>query len=688
MNKLSFLQKFMVVGMIFMVPVIVSAYFFISDVTDNIRLTSNEAGGLEPITLLAELQLEIETHRSYAIQYVNGIPEMKPKMDEQKLAVEQKLEALKSWNDVHSGLYKTKDLWETLQEDWYYTKLQLDKVSYRQAIETHKQLIRDIAEFSQQVVDVSQLNVETHPQVRLLLNTANQLLVQMEKTNLLSSVGQSSIVAGMLSEVNMNILTEEATFKYLLLVKSNWEELPDKRGKGALEPAHAAFQESSYQLLNSVQRLQLSKDKPAGWDGAANFAQVGEKALQTGAVLYRAVLTQLDRSVQARLTTYRWQRNSLLGIAPGFVVLNLYLFLSLYMSIRRTVQQLAACSSKMATGDLTVRVPLESRDELRTVCESFNGMADSFTTIISVNLKAAEEMSASAGHFMQGSTVSAQTSRDISMAYTSIAGGARTQLGYAKQSAEQMTEMASGIQHVTTSTSFASEEAMRTSQEAETGLASIYAAVQQMGQIKDSVSRLEDLIYLFEANSVEIGKSVRDIQEIATQTNLLALNAAIEAARAGEHGKGFAVVATQVRKLSDQSKAAAGRITSLVGDIQGTAAATVIRMKDGVVEVDKGIRLVDQTGNQFKGVLQSVEHLSGLIQSISATCEQFSSHTEEVASSLQEMLVIAQEASASAEQVSEASSMQLVTVQKHLESAKDLENLSKHLQESMMTFAI
>ena len=74
-------------------------------------------------------------------------------------------------------------------------------------------------------------------------------------------------------------------------------------------------------------------------------------------------------------------------------------------------------------------------------------------------------------------------------------------------------------------------------------------ASQQVGAAIDELSK----------RSERIGGIVDTITGIAAQTNLLALNAAIEAARAGEQGRGFAVVAEEVRKLAEESQAAAGR---------------------------------------------------------------------------------------------------------------------------------
>ncbi len=64
-----------------------------------------------------------------------------------------------------------------------------------------------------------------------------------------------------------------------------------------------------------------------------------------------------------------------------------------------------------------------------------------------------------------------------------------------------------------------------------------------------------------------IQQNAKTISEIALQTNILALNAGIEASRAGDYGRGFSVVADNVRTLSDQTKANAEDMNSIIEGI-------------------------------------------------------------------------------------------------------------------------
>ena len=60
---------------------------------------------------------------------------------------------------------------------------------------------------------------------------------------------------------------------------------------------------------------------------------------------------------------------------------------------------------------------------------------------------------------------------------------------------------------------------------------------------------------------------IATISGISTQTHLLALNASVEAARAGDAGKGFEVVAEEIRRLSEQTKAATENISDILTEL-------------------------------------------------------------------------------------------------------------------------
>ncbi len=139
-----------------------------------------------------------------------------------------------------------------------------------------------------------------------------------------------------------------------------------------------------------------------------------------------------------------------------------------------------------------------------------------------------------------------------------------------------------------------------------------------------------------EANQAHylIDEKITVISDIAFKTNILALNAAIEAAQAGKHGKGFSVVATEVRKLAEQSKAAAEEIIALV---------------------KKSGELSDKAGESLSEIIPDIGQVGNLVQNISTASIEQNVGTEQVNNAIQQLNHVAQRNAATSEELATTS---------------------------------
>jgi methyl-accepting chemotaxis protein len=288
--------------------------------------------------------------------------------------------------------------------------------------------------------------------------------------------------------------------------------------------------------------------------------------------------------------------------------------------IVRPLAETAAGLRRIASGDLTVVIPVRSRDEIGQMSAAAAAASDGMRHAIQRIGDSVGTLTTATGDL---TTLSGQIS--------SAADQTAEQVSMASRSAERVSK------HVD-SVAAASEEMMASIQE----IAQNAAQAAQVGAdaVRQTMEADEHVLRLGDASRA-IGEIVQMISGIAEQTNLLALNATIEAARAGEAGKGFAVVAGEVKDLAQETARATSEIGTKVDAIQaGTGTATTAIEEVGVV--------VGRANDFQTAIAASVEEQTAATAEAARSAQQAANGTAEIASGLQ---VVSEAASASRDAV-------------------------------------
>ena len=211
---------------------------------------------------------------------------------------------------------------------------------------------------------------------------------------------------------------------------------------------------------------------------------------------------------------------------------------------------------------------------------------------------------------------------------------------FALQSAEQAESAAGGAKQAL---SFA-----------ESGTQTVGRTIEGITGLRDQVTAIANQIIRLSEQTAQISTVSDLVADLANQTNMLALNAGVEAARAGEQGKGFAVVAGEIRKLADQSKKSAERINSLVNEVQAAINSTVMVTDEGTKKATVGIELVEDTGDVFAGIADSVNQVFINTQQIAQSAKQQAVVVQQVVAAMNAINLGAKETAAGIVQVKDA----------------------------------
>lgn len=179
---------------------------------------------------------------------------------------------------------------------------------------------------------------------------------------------------------------------------------------------------------------------------------------------------------------------------------------------------------------------------------------------------------------------------------------------------------------------------------AQEGTQIVEQTLEGMATIDRKVEAIVEKIVRLRQQTSQIGNISKLVGDLAAQTNMLALNAAVEAVRAGSQGKGFGVVAAEIRKLADESRNSAEKISGLVADIQMAINSTVAVTDEGTKKVEAGVRLVRRMASAFAGVSEAIGNVVSNNQQISLAASQQAVAIGQVAQAMNSINTGAQQA--------------------------------------------
>lgn len=325
----------------------------------------------------------------------------------------------------------------------------------------------------------------------------------------------------------------------------------------------------------------------------------------------------------------------------GGVFISTIIILTVHRKVNR-IWHLHESMEQLSTGqgDLTFRLPSDSRDEIGKTAEAFNRFMEQLQNIIRKVKQATDQV--------------ASSSAELSATAIQVEKGSESQVEQAAAAASAMVEMKSTVADVAKNASEAASFSKSANTTAERGGEVITETVTGMQKIAQSVEGAATVISSLGQSSEQIGEIVSLINDIADQTNLLALNAAIEAARAGEQGRGFAVVADEVRKLAERTAKATAEIGKMIKAIQSDTKKAVVSMKQGTREAESGVILANEAGGALLEIVEGSQRLTDMISQIATAAEEQSAVSTEVSNSVGAISRVAKENNTAVTQIAGA----------------------------------
>lgn len=393
-NRLSFARKFVALGFVALVAVCVTLYSLYVSLNQIVTSSRSELEGLVLMELHSRAIQLVQQHRGLYFSAKGGGAEL----ETQRAAKEKEITA--AYTTFQNRLLisaRPPEIVLHTMADWDRIRTSGERSTPVDSFVAHTALIRDMLLMQTVLADDYGLTADPDLDAYYLAHiSSTELLGALEQLGQMRAYG-----AGILGEKSAtdNQLVHIGTLMTLLddklrALKTNIDKTAryNPALQEQLAAEYAVLEESAHRAVGIVNSEILTRRFATT---QAEYLGVLTAIIDGGyARMYRALLPATHRLIDARIQRASNTLYTSAAIAALILVVVAYFMTAIYIATLGSVTALSQAAAAYAHGDMDVRVKLKTHDELVSIGESFNRMADELSKLMVARTDAAQHTQA------------------------------------------------------------------------------------------------------------------------------------------------------------------------------------------------------------------------------------------------------------------------------------------------------